>query len=109
MIVAQLLALERGFCGWTRGGSGQIRTVVIRPKERVFRLQSCLFFKLFVFMRTVAALALLAPSLLLMGQENWPQFRGPNSSGIAASGAAYPVEFGPMRRVLWKQALPEGH
>ena len=40
--------------------------------------------------------------------EDWPQFRGPNSSGILASDAAIPVEFGPTRRVLWKQALPGG-
>ncbi len=61
-------------------------------------------------MRT-AAIALLAPSLLLLGEDKvtWPQFRGPNSSGIAASGSAPPVEFGPSKRVLWKQALPAGH
>src|SRR5205809_7530803 len=61
-------------------------------------------------MRTVA-IALLAPSLLLWGEDkiNWPQFRGPNSSGIAVTDSAFPVEFGPARRVLWKQALPAGH
>src|SRR5262245_25547839 len=50
-------------------------------------------------------------SSILMGQDksNWPQFRGPNSSGIAASDSALPIEFGPNRRVLWKQPLPPGH
>jgi len=61
-------------------------------------------------MRT-AAIALLVPSLLLLGEDkaNWPQFRGPNSSGIAASDPSLPIEFGPAKRVLWKQALPAGH
>jgi len=54
-------------------------------------------------------MVLFAPALLLMGQDKWPQFRGPNSSGIAASDSALPVEFGPTRRVLWKQTLPSGH
>src|SRR5580658_6584563 len=39
---------------------------------------------------------------------NWPQFRGPNASGVAAAGAAPPVEFG-KQHLLWKQAVPEGH
>src|SRR5258708_22743245 len=77
------------------------------------RLPMCLFFNLcarLVFMRT-AAIALLAPSLLLLGEDKvtWPQFRGPNSSGIAAADAAPPVEFGPSKRLLWKRPLPVGH
>lgn len=40
---------------------------------------------------------------------NWPQFRGPNSSGVAAADAAPPVEFGAAKRLLWKQSLPAGH
>jgi outer membrane protein assembly factor BamB len=44
---------------------------------------------------------------------SWPQFRGPNGSGIAAD-AAPPVEFGPLlpaakQHLLWKQAVPAGH
>src|SRR5258706_9181153 len=39
----------------------------------------------------------------------WPQFRGPNSSGIAAADAAPPVEFGPSKRLLWKRPLPVAH
>jgi outer membrane protein assembly factor BamB len=39
---------------------------------------------------------------------NWPQFRGPNSSGVAAASSAPPVEFG-KQHLLWKQAVPEGH
>src|SRR5439155_24094474 len=62
-------------------------------------------------MRIAIAACILAPSLFLMGQaaDNWPQFRGPNSSGVAASDAAPPVEFGPAKNVIWKTALPAGH
>jgi hypothetical protein len=40
---------------------------------------------------------------------DWPQFRAPNASGVAASDAAPPVEFGPRKRLIWKQPLPPGH
>ena len=39
---------------------------------------------------------------------DWPQFRGPQGSGISESGAP-PVEFGPNRNVIWKTPLPPGH
>jgi hypothetical protein len=50
-------------------------------------------------MRIVLAIALIGPSLL-SGQDNWPQFRGPNSSGVTASKSAPPVEFGPSKNLL---------
>lgn len=37
----------------------------------------------------------------------WPQFRGPNGSGID-SGAAYPATFSPAKNVVWKAAIPAG-
>ena len=37
----------------------------------------------------------------------WPQFRGPNGSGID-SGAAYPSTFSPSKNVVWKAAMPAG-
>ena len=37
----------------------------------------------------------------------WPQFRGPNGSGIAA-GQKPPVEFGPDKNVKWKVPVPSG-
>jgi len=40
---------------------------------------------------------------------NWPQFRGPNASGVAAESAAPPVEFSAKKNLLWKRALPPGH
>ncbi len=54
----------------------------------------------------VAAVALRG---LAAQTADWPQFRGPNASGVAAADAAPPVEFGPAKRLLWKQALPPGH
>jgi outer membrane protein assembly factor BamB len=44
--------------------------------------------------------------LLLCLAGNWPQFRGPNASGVAASDAAPPVKFAPAK---WKTPLPLGH
>ena len=57
-------------------------------------------------MRLLAALPL---TLAACAQDTptWPQFRGPNLSGIAES--APPVEFGQLKNLLWKQALPAGH
>jgi len=40
------------------------------------------------------------------GQVFWPQFRGPNSSGIGDGKP--PVEFGPDKNVLWKAATGSG-
>lgn len=37
----------------------------------------------------------------------WPQFRGPNGSGIA-EGQKPPVEFGPNKNLKWKVAIPGG-
>jgi len=38
---------------------------------------------------------------------NWPQFRGPNSSGIAENDKP-PIEFGPGTNLLWKVEIPTG-
>ncbi len=40
--------------------------------------------------------------------EDWPQFRGPNGSGVSAT-TGLPQEFGPNKNVIWKTALPSGH
>ena len=37
----------------------------------------------------------------------WPQFRGPNGSGVADSQKP-PVEFGPDKNVKWKVPVPSG-
>jgi outer membrane protein assembly factor BamB len=37
----------------------------------------------------------------------WPQFRGPNGSGVD-SGSGYPVAFSPGSNVIWKATMPFG-
>jgi outer membrane protein assembly factor BamB len=39
---------------------------------------------------------------------DWPQFRGPNASGLCPSCGQLPTEFGPQKNVLWKTELPVG-
>jgi outer membrane protein assembly factor BamB len=39
----------------------------------------------------------------------WPQFRGPNGSGLAPDDKPAPVTFGPNKNRLWQTELPPGH
>jgi outer membrane protein assembly factor BamB len=39
---------------------------------------------------------------------DWPQFRGPDGSGLCPSCGPLPTEFGPKANVLWKTDLPAG-
>jgi len=45
---------------------------------------------------------------MLLAASDWPQFRGPNASGVSGE-TRLPTEFGPDRNVVWKTALPSGH
>ena len=47
-------------------------------------------------------------AFLLHAADDWPQFRGPNSSGVSTN-RNLPIEFSPTRNVVWKTALPPGH
>ena len=59
-------------------------------------------------MRTILALTtLLAVSTTHAAVPAWPQFRGPNSSGVAET-ANPPVEFGSNTNLLWKIKVPPG-
>ena len=40
--------------------------------------------------------------------NDWPQFRGPNGSGISET-RGLPSEFGPHKNLVWKTTLPAGH
>jgi outer membrane protein assembly factor BamB len=40
---------------------------------------------------------------------DWPQFRGPNATGIAPDDRPLPAEIGPGRNVVWTTELPPGH
>jgi hypothetical protein len=55
-----------------------------------------------VLMEGFAAAGLSAETQLI-----WPQFRGPNGSGVADSQKP-PVEFGPDKNVKWKVQSPSG-
>ena len=55
-------------------------------------------------MRYIFVFALVA-SMALPG--DWPQFRGPNATGIG-SGKNLPVEVGTGKNLLWKVAVPPG-
>jgi len=40
---------------------------------------------------------------------DWPQFRGPNASGLCSSCGQLPTEFGPQKNVIWKTDVPVGN
>ncbi len=58
------------------------------------------------FIRFTLALFLCSP--VAFGSD-WPQFRGPQSSGIAVPETALPTDIGPDKHVVWKTELPSGH
>jgi hypothetical protein len=39
------------------------------------------------------------------GEQCWPQFRGPNATGVATSGE-YVTEFNEATNLIWKTDLP---
>lgn len=61
--------------------------------------------KRFIALVTVGMFA--AVGLAADKQPVWPQFRGPNGSGVA-EGQKPPVELGPERNVKWKVPAPSG-
>ncbi len=57
---------------------------------------------------TLLPLALILAALQASAAEAWwPQFRGPNCSGVSDT-AKPPAEFGPGKNQLWKVAVPPG-
>ena len=52
-------------------------------------------------------LALAAHTSAHAAEAWWPQFRGPNCSGVSDT-AKPPAEFGPGKNLLWKIAVPSG-
>jgi outer membrane protein assembly factor BamB len=61
------------------------------------------------FLLAMALAAGAAPAEQSKPAALWPQFRGPNGSGVAPDGKTLPVGFGPNENVRWKTPLPEGH
>ncbi len=64
--------------------------------------------KITVIGLVVASLISSGPLLTAAVAEDWPQFRGPNGSGVSVS-TGLPEEFRPEKNVVWKTALPPGH
>ena len=60
-----------------------------------------------MFPRAVVPAIFLCAAILRAEPPEWPQFRGPNCTGIAAN-ARPPVEFGPEKNLLWKTPIPGG-
>lgn len=60
-------------------------------------------------MRTIAVVVLGLWAVVGRAEEGaaWPQFRGPNGSGVA-EGQKPPVEFGPNKNLKWKVKAPSG-
>jgi outer membrane protein assembly factor BamB len=55
---------------------------------------------------SICALSLLAVLLPPCSRaEEWNRFRGPNGSGVD-SAAGYPIEFSPLKNVVWKATVP---
>lgn len=42
-----------------------------------------------------------------LGADDWPQFRGPNGSGVSEA-AGLPIEFGAQKNLVWKASVPMG-
>ncbi len=45
---------------------------------------------------------------VLFCAADWPQFRGPNASGVSED-TGIPAEFGPAKSLVWKTPVPPGH
>jgi len=55
-----------------------------------------------------AAVALLAAFLNVTQAEDWPQFRGPNCSGISNGSKPLPISFSSTEKVAWSAEVGEG-
>jgi len=47
-------------------------------------------------------------ALAAQAQDDWPQFRGPNSSGISLTDQSLPVQFSDTQNVTWQQPVGDG-
>lgn len=56
----------------------------------------------------IFVLAIASPAQQKTTGYDWPQFRGPNGSGVLET-SGLPTEFGPDKNVIWEKAVPTGH
>jgi outer membrane protein assembly factor BamB len=59
-------------------------------------------------MRFPVSVLVLFASVSLARAGDWPQFHGPNASGLAGDEEKLPADIGPGRNLIWKTALPAG-
>ncbi|MEW5975434.1 MAG: PQQ-binding-like beta-propeller repeat protein [Acidobacteriota bacterium] len=61
-------------------------------------------------LRTLAcsAVLILCWRAAVLHCDHWPQFRGPDGTGISES-SPLPVEFGPSKNLVWRVPVPPGH
>jgi outer membrane protein assembly factor BamB len=57
---------------------------------------------------TVLLLSITITAHSLPTSQDWPQFRGPNGSGVKET-SGLPAQFGPDTNVIWKKAIPTGY
>jgi outer membrane protein assembly factor BamB len=56
----------------------------------------------------ILGMSLSLPGAGRLAAEDWPQFRGPNCTGLSASKKPLPVEFSRTKNVRWSAELGEG-
>lgn len=61
------------------------------------------------FFGLITATILLLGSGFTWGQAKWPQFRGPEGSGIASGNEKLPVEFNSTKNMIWKSEISKGN
>lgn len=76
------------------------------PEPVVARIAACSSLPGAAAPRPLALLILVLTAWPLCSQD-WPQFRGPNGSGIGGA-KGLPVEFGASKNLQWKTAVPFG-
>lgn len=60
------------------------------------------------FRRLLLLLAIATLGQEWLNADDWPQFRGPNSTGISATTKTLPVEFSESKNILWSAEVGEG-
>lgn len=80
--------------------SDSLTTLLDMTRNRLNRTPIWVLFAL-------SAVAFAVTAIASQPVPNWPQFRGPNSQGVAEN-AKPPVVFGPDKALLWKTTLPAG-
>ena len=58
--------------------------------------------------KAVAGIAVACLTTISAFADDWPQFRGPNCSGIASSNQSLPLEFSATKNVAWSVELGDG-